>query len=409
MGENILYLSDREKFKTAVILCFLITVTLSSLDIYLPSIKSVANYFLTSKNYIQLSISLYLLGFAISQIFYGVLSDYCGRKKILLVGLLIGLIGNALCIFSETLTLFIIFRFITGMGDSVVWVLQRSMSRDIYTNKKLIVFTSFIAFTWALTLSISPMLGGYIDFFLGWKFNFIFITLYHVIAIIVTLIYLSETVMVQQFPFRRIPYLIFEHFKIFKNIKFVFYILITSISFAGFMGYNALSPFIFMSNFKLTPISYGNLGIYISIIYLITTGLNSILAKRYGIRKMLILGCSLMMLGGLLVTILAVLKLVIIPLIMGTIMVYIVGMGLTCPNATVGALTSLDNNFGIASSVYGSVQMLIGALVANFSVVLFSPGLIVLGGLFLLLTVLIIMFFLILDIYIFNYKGARRC
>jgi DHA1 family 2-module integral membrane pump EmrD-like MFS transporter len=356
-----------EKRKISFLLFFLIAVSLLGVDLYLPSMTAIQSYFHISERLTQLTITFFLCGLGVSQFAYGTLSEKYGRRKAMLAGLAIAFASSLLCIVSNNIYLLLFARFSTGVGCGAIWVLQRTIMRDVFKNEELTKFASYIALIWAVTLSVAPSVGGHIQHYLGWRFNFAFLSIAYGLALFLSAKYLFETAEIQNNKSLAINDIAKDYFSFLKNKTFLIYVLITTLAFGGFMAYAALSPFIFMQGFKLSAIQYGWLGIYISLAYICTTAINSRLGNVFSIDKRLLLGFMLMLSGGIGLFILQLQHVTNVATIMWVIIIFISGVGFTCPNATVGAMSSIDGNFGIASSLYGAIQIIGSTIVVWIS------------------------------------------
>ena len=116
-----------------------------SIDMYLPALPILADYFQTSASFIQLSLTFFLLGISLGQLFAGPISDIRGRRKPLLIGLIIYFIVSILCVFSPSIWTFILLRFIQGLAGSFGMVISRAIVRDLYSGTELTKFFALLS------------------------------------------------------------------------------------------------------------------------------------------------------------------------------------------------------------------------------------------------------------------------
>ncbi|CAH1562873.1 multidrug effflux MFS transporter [Vibrio rotiferianus] len=183
------------EFKTILLACLIISVGQLSMGLVFPSLPWIAKDFDISLDQAQLLVSVYLLGFGPSQFIYGPVSDALGRKKVLLAGLLIAMLGLLMIIFlSHTFTGMIAGRFLQGLGTGCCAVLARASTRDRFNGPDLPIALSYIAMAASITPLVAPVIGGFINAHFGWTMVFISLLGYVSLAWIVIVVRFKETV-----------------------------------------------------------------------------------------------------------------------------------------------------------------------------------------------------------------------
>ncbi|MEF1262221.1 MFS transporter, partial [Vibrio harveyi] len=183
------------EFKTILLACLIISVGQLSMGLVFPSLPWIAKDFDISLDQAQLLVSVYLLGFGPSQFIYGPVSDALGRKKVLLTGLLIAMLGLLMIIFfSNTFTGMVMGRFLQGLGTGCCAVLARTSTRDRFSGPELPVALSYIAMAASITPLVAPVIGGFINAHFGWTMVFISLLGYVSLAWIVILVRFKETI-----------------------------------------------------------------------------------------------------------------------------------------------------------------------------------------------------------------------
>ncbi len=167
-------MSRQIEFKTILLVCLIISVGQLSMGLVFPSLPWIAKDFAVSHERAQILVSIYLLGFGPSQFIYGPVSDALGRKKVLLIGLMIAMMGLLMIIFlSHSFTGMVLGRFLQGLGTGCCAVLARASTRDRFSGAELPVAMSYIAMVASVTPLMAPVIGGFINFHFGWTMVFI--------------------------------------------------------------------------------------------------------------------------------------------------------------------------------------------------------------------------------------------
>ena len=162
-------------------------------DLYLPSIPAISKSLKTSTELTQLTVSIYLLGYSISSLMYGPISDTFGRKKPLLLGLILCLIGSFICMMSTDISILISGRLIQGIGGGAGMTITSAIIRDCCEGKKMAKFGSYLTMANMVVIIAAPVLGGYFQIFFGWNASFQFLFVYSFIILILVGLFLPET------------------------------------------------------------------------------------------------------------------------------------------------------------------------------------------------------------------------
>ena len=162
-------------------------------DLYVPSMPRLADYFNTKPHFIQFSIGSYLIGYALGQITLGSLSDIYGRKKIIVGGLALFSLASFLCIWSPNVYFLIFYRFIQGAAIGGPTAASRAIAKDCFSGVEFHKINSFIATSWALGPIVGPLIGGYLQEYFSWQASFYFFGFYSAFIVIYSLFFLPET------------------------------------------------------------------------------------------------------------------------------------------------------------------------------------------------------------------------
>jgi DHA1 family 2-module integral membrane pump EmrD-like MFS transporter len=326
-------------------------------ELYLPSMPAMAKYFNTQMSTIQYTITTYTFGVAIGSFFSGYISDKLGRLKVVFPGLLISIVGSIICCIAFSPEMLLIGRFIQGIGLGGVSVVSRSIVRDISTTRtEFAKFASILGSVSAMAIAFAPIIGGYIEEYLFWRVNFIFLFLFAVILawlcrnkLVETNNFLGE---VEFMPMVR------EYIAVFKNKQFLLYNLSSSLILAGFIAYQTVSSFLLQVQVGLAPDKFGYTSLFITISLLLGAVINGKLVERKGIEKMIKFGAVIVSIAGILYAVTGYFNYVTTFSILFPMMLFTFAAGIVYPNASSGALSLFVKQAGTAASIYNCFQML---------------------------------------------------
>ena len=224
-------------------------------DFYLPTLPSMADIFQTNASMVQLGLTMSLLGIAVGQIFFGPLSDKYGRRPILIGTLILFIISTVGCIYSPTIDVFNIFRFLQGLGGAGGIVMSRSVATDCYTGRELAKTLAIVGAINGVAPVVAPVTGGMVSQTLGWQ------------GIFWILFAIGVVLLLMCFPFResldndkRVKGSVFQvargFLDILKNRDFSRYVAIYGFSYGVLFAYISSASFIVQEHFGYTELQF---------------------------------------------------------------------------------------------------------------------------------------------------------
>lgn len=350
---------------TAVIITLAASIALGPLstDMYLPSLPGLTETFNTSVDRVQITLSVFLYGFAVAQLFYGPLADRFGRKPILLAGLALFTIASFGCAQASSIEELILYRFLQALGACSGPVLGRTMVRDIHGPVNAAKVLSMMGSLMALAPAAAPIIGGYMIIWFEWSSTFIFLTAYALISLLLIAFKVPESLTVENRSSLK-PAIIAANFStLLTHRVYLGYTLCCSFIFAGLFAFLSGAPFVLIDYFKVPAEHSG-------IFYALASGgfiSGTLIAQRIGSRR----GINGVLKRGTLVSVTAGFCML-LPALFGihnlwltaiTQVVYMCGVGMVMPQAMAGALAPFAKMAGTASSLLGFTQSLIAASV----------------------------------------------
>ncbi len=341
-----------------------------SIDMYLPGFSGIAKDLHTTVTKVSMSLSSYFIGISAGQLLYGPLLDRFGRKKPLFVGLLIYILASLGCAFVTDINTFIGLRFIQAIGSCAATVASVAMVRDLFPVKEIPNVLAKLMLVVGLSPMLAPTIGSYVTSYFGWHLVFLILMFMGIFVLIISQMGLPKT-HEPDLSISLSPKPIITNFvSIIKVPQFYTYSLVGSIAFSGLFTYVAASPILFMDILKLDTTSYGWIFAIMSMSFISTSQLNSLLLKRFSSEQMIfgvlivqiVISISFLFLAingylGLFSTI------VLLFLFLGC-------LGISNPNTAGLTLAPFSKNAGSASALMGAFQLGFGAL-ASFAVGLF--------------------------------------
>lgn len=164
-----------------------------TMSIYTPVMPSVGNDLSAGADSVKLTLTTYMLGFAVGQIFYGPLSDRYGRRPVLLGGLLFFTLATFACSFASSIGGLLGLRLVQGLGAASGTVIGRALTRDAYTFHEMPLVMSWISLGQNIAPIMAPTLGGFLGEWLSWRATFWFVGIFGLTLLAVTTLGLGET------------------------------------------------------------------------------------------------------------------------------------------------------------------------------------------------------------------------
>jgi DHA1 family bicyclomycin/chloramphenicol resistance-like MFS transporter len=346
-----------------VLLAMLAGIGPLTVDMYLASMPEMRRLLETTPAQVQLTISVYLVGFAIGQMFYGALSDRHGRRPVFLIALTVYAVAGLACALAPSIETLIVARFFQALGGAGGVVLARAVVRDIYEGARVAREMSRIAAVMALAPIASPLLGGVLQTAFGWRSNFVLLFLFGSVAAIAVWLAFPETLR-QRAPERVSLFSIFRSYRsFFRNNSFTAYLAISTCAFLGLFSWISTAPFVLQDIYGLTPLIFGFTFAISSAGYLVGTMTAARFVVHWGMDRTIGTGCLAMTAGGLTIVMALALEVGLPAAVVLGMGLYFAGMGMVLPQTQAGALLPFPERAGAASSLVGLVQQVLAAMV----------------------------------------------
>lgn len=224
-------------------------------DIYIPSLPSMASTMQVSSLQVQLTLSLFLISYGISQLFIGSLLDSFGRYKLSLISLLIFAIASVIIANTHNIYLIYLMRIIHGFTVGTIVVAKRAYFVDLFKGDQLKHYLSLFSIIWSTGPIVAPFLGGYLQTVFGWESNFYFLAILAIVLAVLEYIYSGETLKhYSEFSLKKITGV---YISMIKTPSFSLGIVMLGLAYTMVMIYNMTGPFIIEHHLHLSPVVAG--------------------------------------------------------------------------------------------------------------------------------------------------------
>ncbi len=351
--------------KTPLLLAMMIIATGQvGVSIYLPSLPLIAADLSVTQVDVQLLVTLFLVGFGLSQLFYGPMSDAVGRRPIFLLGQGVYLIGTVVCVvFSDNMTALEIGRLLQGLGAGSASVLGRSVLRDSYDGAQLTKALSYISITASIMPIIAPVFGGWISFHLGWEAVFLFVLLYLLAIFTLGYFVLHETLPYSKSRFQ-LSQVVKNYGSLITNRQVLSSASYNWMSYMASLVSLSLFPFLMQEQLGLTAAEYGSLMIVPSAGLLIGSVTLNVLNRRFSTPQLMSFAILIILASGVW---LLTHELTIFNLVWAFTWLTI-AQGISFPLSISMLLEPHKKQAGAVSALSGSIQMCLAGLLGGYLV-----------------------------------------
>jgi Bcr/CflA subfamily drug resistance transporter len=357
-----------QRYRIAMLAFFANIVSQLAIDLYTPSFPAMQIAFATSATNIKLTLATYAIGYGITQLLFGYLSDRYGRKKSVMTGYIGFLIATLLIIHCTNIYWFLAWRFLQGAMGGAFQVCMRCTFRDLFSGFELTKVSGYFSMLWSLIPLLGPLLGGYVQHYFGWHMQFKIILVLCGLFAILTWRLLPET---------RHKNAIDEanHFftaikQSLRNKRMLLFSHIVSLSAVPMMAYLTAAPFILQENFSLNAVTFGWLALLI-------TGFN-MLGAFFAARTIKLIGQQRMLLLMMLLCVVSALAFLIASYLASDSILSVLipnaaiffAIGALYPTAAGQAFDTIKKHIGVSVALFGTILLLYNSLAMGLIAIL---------------------------------------
>jgi DHA1 family bicyclomycin/chloramphenicol resistance-like MFS transporter len=358
--------ADRHDLKTPrLMLLMLVAMTgVAPISLYMlvPALPVLAATFKSDIQVAQMTVSLYMVGIACSQLIMGPLSDRFGRRPVLLAGLALMVAASLGASLAQTMPQLIAARFLQALGGASGMVISRAIIRDLYSRDRVGAMISLVIAVMMVAQMLSALAGGLLEVSFGWRSIFWFITASSLGVAVLIAVALPETrrARSESGGFRG------DVGSLLRSRAFIGYVLCQMLASQIIFTFAGGGPYIVVTQMGRTTAEYGAWFATTGFAYLLGNVLCVRFAPRYPLEKLIWFGLALQLAGSLLNLVFSFAGINQTPgWLFGTQMIVMVANAFVMANASAGAISVRPEAAGTASGAMGFLQQGVGALVSQ--------------------------------------------
>ncbi|TFL16696.1 multidrug effflux MFS transporter [Jannaschia formosa] len=378
----------------------LVSLSTMAMNIFLPSLPSLAVWYETDAQTVARAVTLFLAVNATLQLVIGPLSDRFGRRPVILGGLAIFTVASVGCVFAPDVETFLAMRMVQA-SVVVAMALSRAVIRDLYEQDKAASMLGYVTMGMSVVPMIAPFFGGWLDGAFGWQASFWVMAIGGVAMFALTWVDLGETAPMRGGSFRA---QVAEYPELLRSPRFWGYCLTSAFASGTFFAYLGGAPFVGSQVYGLSPVALGAFFGAPAVGYLVGNGLSGRFSQRFGVDAMILTGAVGQAAGLALLLVLTILGFDSPYVFFGLMSFLGLGNGLVLPNATAGMLSVRPHLAGTASGLGGAMMIGGGALLSELAGHLLALG----GGALPLIALMVVSGFIAVGLVLLTIRRNRR-
>ncbi len=360
-------------FRIALVLGLLSAIGPFAIDMYLPALPAIGTDLHADASVTQLSLLAFFISFALSQLFYGPLSDMWGRKLPLYIGIAIFALASIGCALAADIHTLIAFRFIKGIGGAAGMVIPRAVVRDMHTGVQAARLMSLLMLVFSISPILAPLTGSVVIAFFGWRGVFWSVMIAALIGLVLMYTQLDETRPKEDRALSGLGSALAAYGTLLRDRSFLTMTFIGGLAISSFLIYLANSPFVLIEHYHLSPTQYSFAFSINAVSFFGVSQLTGWFGQRFGLVRVMRLAVT-----GFAFTLVA-MAVVLgagftqLPVLAAFLFVGYGFLGLVIPTSAVLALDEHGAIAGTASSLMGTLQFVTAAIMIAISSV-FADG-----------------------------------
>ncbi len=339
---------------------------------FLPAMPQMATSLGTPIQAIQLAFTTYLVGNAIGQLTMGTLSDYFGRRRVVLAGMAILVVASIVIALTPNIEVLLVARVFQAVGVSATLTVARAVVRDVFEREEAAKAMSLMVLAYSMGPILGPTAGGYLAVYLGWRAIFAFTAVSVGLTLVWAWFSFPESNKHQRTAANPFAGAMTDYRALATHKGFLAYAGTSTMVFIVSYVFAMVSPVLLIENLGVHAEHYGPLLLVATVGFMCGTVISNRMTVRRGIEVMVWAGACFSFLGTLWFFAATLADAVTVAAIVAAYFIILLGEGLAAPNLAAGAVSAIRNKAGAAAGLMGFMQIT-GTIVATLLVVVLAP------------------------------------
>jgi DHA1 family bicyclomycin/chloramphenicol resistance-like MFS transporter len=336
-----------------------------AIDMYLPAFPTLAKAFATDIGHVQTTLAAFFLAFALGQAFWGPLADSYGRRRPLMIGLVLFIAASIACTMAPSIGALAVLRFIQGLAACASVVIGRAVVRDLFPASQAISVFAALMLVVGLAPILAPLVGGQLLVSVGWKSIFWFLALFAGGCLLATIIRLPESLAHGMRRSIAPGAVLATYAGLLAYRRFLMPALAGSCAIAGMFAYIAGAPFVLIELYGIPERSFGWVFGTNAMGFVIVSQINARIARKVDPSRMIRAAGIVQVVACLVLLVVAWSGIHSLILTLVPLFLVIASLGLLMPNTTAIAMASFPDRAGAASALLGTVQFSLAAAASS--------------------------------------------
>lgn len=352
------------RFRMILILGALITLGPLTIDMYLPALPKIGEELSVSSSVAQLTLTGTLAGLALGQLVVGSLSDSLGRRRPLLVGIVLHIAASVLCFLAPNIAVLGIARGLQGMGASAAAVVAIAVVGDLYSGNTAATVMSRLMLVLGVAPVLAPSLGAAVLLKASWHWVFVALVILAGLLFVLAALALPETLPQSHRRPLKVGGIVRTYGQLLHDPRFVILVLVAALGMSGLFAYISAAPFVLQGRYGLDQQMFAGVFAAGAIALIGSTQFNVVLLRRFRPQSITLAALASATVAGVVFVGLTIADVGGLVGFLVPVMAILTAMGFVIPNAPAIALSRHSEAAGTAAALLGAAQFGIGALVA---------------------------------------------